>query len=259
MRMVVGIFDSQAGATEAFRHLRSAGIAADKISLLAPGDAAIEEVPTTETEQPGVGTAIGGLMGATGAMAGWTAAQTLLLPGLGLVTATGLAATAVLAGLGAAGGAAIGGAVEESLQHGLPIDELYVYEDALRQGRAVILVETENKEQADQVREIMAAEDAESIDAAREQWWTGLRSAEKAEYETPGRNFGADEEEYRQGFEVAQLPKAGGKPYSEARDYLRECYPRVYEHAPFREGYERGRQYRAKRLKQTPISDLHRH
>ena len=63
MESVVGIFNSFADAKRGAAMLRSLGIADDKMTVLAPhtSETEIEErVPTSDTEQPGMGTALGG-------------------------------------------------------------------------------------------------------------------------------------------------------------------------------------------------------
>ena len=52
---------------------------------------------------------------------------------------------ALLFGLG---GAAVGAALDRNLREGLPKDELYVYEDALRRGKTVVIALGENEEEA---------------------------------------------------------------------------------------------------------------
>ncbi len=242
MRTVVGIFTSRADAERAIRPLRSMGIGEEKINYLAPGASkeALEAVPTTETEQPGMGKALGTVVGGVAGATGATAAASLLIPGIGPVVALGVAAAALL---GAAGGATVGGALENSLSQGLPKDELFVYEDALRQGRTVIVVLAEEGIQANAVRNALAQAGAESLDAARERWWIGQRHAEEERYLTQGRDFEPDERTYRRGFEAALHPATRGKPFEEVREFLRERYPNVYHEEAFRRGYERGQVY----------------
>src|SRR5262249_18031832 len=81
---------------------------------------------------------------------------------------------------------------------------------------------------------VLMEDGAESIDAAREQWWTGLRSAEEAAYNAEGFDFDADEAEFRRGFEVAQLPSVRGKSYAEAINYLAQRYPDAFRRETFR-------------------------
>jgi hypothetical protein len=84
---------------------------------------------------------------------------------------------------------------------------------------------------------------AESLDAARESWWVGLRDSEEKEYAGSGGDFRADEPAYRRGFEAALHPRARGRSYEEDAERLRECFGADCEGAPFRSGYERGRRY----------------
>jgi len=249
MSTVAGIFRSRADAERATENLRSAGIANDHLNLLTPGttDQELEaSVPTTETEQPGMGSAlggtVGGAMGAAGGLTIGAAAASLLVPGVGPVLAAGILGAALLGIGGAAAGAAAGGAMEDSVE-GLPHDELYVYEDALRQGRSVLLVVADDEARAETARGVLTQAGVESIDAARESWWVGLRDAEEEEYGSTGGNFKTDEPIYRRGFEAAQHPQARGKSYEEAGARLRERYTDAYENDAFRRGYERGQNY----------------
>ncbi len=94
----------------------------------------------------------------------------------------------------------------------------------------------------------MAQAGAESIDAARESWWVGLRDAEEAEYSVDGGDFGADEPTFGRGFESALHPRARRRSYDEDAERLRECYGAECAEPAFRRGYERGRRYHAELL-----------
>ncbi|HEY9401153.1 MAG TPA: hypothetical protein VIQ24_00570, partial [Pyrinomonadaceae bacterium] len=144
---------------------------------------------------------------------------------------------------GAAAGMAAGGALEDNIAHGLPHDELFVYEDALRQGRTVVIAQLQDDGQVYDVRAALDAAGAESVDAARESWWIGLRDAEDEDYTGQGRDFKSDEPIYRRGFEAALHPQLRGASYAESAEHLRERYSDAYEHDAFRRGYERGRSY----------------
>src|SRR5688572_5706183 len=209
METIVGIFDSRADAEKAVSTLQGAGIPYENLTLLAPGvsEERIAEVHTTEGEQPGMGKAlgatVGGALGVAGGAQLGAAAASFFIPGVGPVIAAGLLGAAILGIGGAASGAAAGEAMEENLAHGLPRDELFVYEDALRRGRSVVIGFAEDGDVADRGREALAFAGAESIDAARESWWIGLRSAEEEQYTGQGRDFSKDERSYRRGFEAA--------------------------------------------------------
>jgi hypothetical protein len=60
---------------------------------------------------------------------------------------------------------------------------LFVYKDALRQGRTVVVATVNDEREARAAQKIMAGTGAESIDPARKQWWIGLRDVEKEHYQ----------------------------------------------------------------------------
>jgi hypothetical protein len=250
MSTVVGIFNSFADAKRAGAMLHSLGIPENRITVLSPGapESEIEaNIQTTETEQPGMGTAVGGAvggaLGAAGGMEAGLVAASALVPGVGPVFAIGLIGAALLGLGGATVGAAAGTALEESIVPGLPRDELYLYEDALRRGRSVVIALVDSDELADRARAEIGKAGAESIDAAREQWWIGLRDAEEANYSSRGGNFNVDEAAYRLGFEAALHPDRRSTTYDKAIDNLRSKYSDTSALEAFRHGYERGQDY----------------
>jgi hypothetical protein len=250
MEAIAGIFDSRADAERALYGLRSAGIADDRTAFLMPGsgDEAFESaVPITDTEQPGMGKAMGGAVGgAIGVAGGGTlgaAVASLLVPGVGPVIAAGVVGAALLGVGGAATGAAAGAALESGLAEGLSRDELYLYEDALRKGRSIVIAFAEDDDAQDRIHNVLAQAGAESIDAARESWWIGLRDAEAEYYQTNGGDFRSDELLYRRGFEAALNPKRRGRSYEEMASELNETYREAAAEKAFRHGYQRGQDY----------------
>ena len=245
METIVGIFNSRVDGERAVTQLRAAGIPEDKIVLLAPGasEKQLSEVHTTEAEQPGMGKAlgatVGGALGVAGGVPLGAAIASFFIPGVGPVIAAGLLGAAILGIGGAATGAAAGGALEGGLAHGLPHDELYLYEDALRRGRSVVIAFAEDDEVAERGRSALTRTGAESIDAARESWWIGLRSAEEERYTAEGKDFSRDERTYRRGFEAALHPNLRGTSYDEALKTLKQAQ----DDEVFRRGYERGQDY----------------
>jgi hypothetical protein len=245
MENIVGIFDSRTQAEKAVTQLYQAGIPVDRITLLAPGasEAELNAVRTTEAEQPGMGKALGATVGGAIGVAGGAplaaAAASFFIPGVGPVIAAGLLGAAILGVTGAVGGAKAGEALEEGIADGLPHDELYLYEDAIRKGHSVVIAFAEGDEQAEKGRQILAQAGSESIDAARERWWIGLRDAEEEQYAEPDRDFTTDEQTYRRGFEQALHPKLRGKAYDEALKTLKQAQ----DEEAFRRGYERGQDY----------------
>ncbi|MBA3805146.1 MAG: hypothetical protein H0X14_05475 [Acidobacteria bacterium] len=250
MKTISGIFKSRSEAEQAVGQLRALGLAEDHVSLLMPGTTQEQlnaEVPTTETEQPGLGSALGGTVGvaigAAGGMQLGAAVASLFIPGVGPVIAAGIIGAALLGAGGAVAGIAAGGALEDNIAGGLPHDELFVYEDALRQGRSVVIAIAETDEQAEAARETITRAGAESLDAARDEWWVGLRDAEEEEYERQGGDFKGDESAYRHGFEASQHPKGRGRSFDEDAERLQERYGDEYAQASFRRGYLRGQHY----------------
>jgi hypothetical protein len=253
MEAVTGVFRSKEVASGAYAALRRAGFDPDALNLLTPGapEQEVHSVPTSETEQPGLGSAIGGVVGAALGIAGGfelgAVAAAAVIPGVGPVLATGMAAAALLGVGGAFGGAALGSAAEEKSTPGLPADEVFFYEDALRQGRSVMIVLANGKGEADRARELLAEAGAESLDAARDDWWIGLRDAESEHYRALGHNFEQDADTYRAGFEAALQRDVRAYSWDQAADYLKSRYPKIWNSEAFRRGFERGQHYRASR------------
>jgi hypothetical protein len=247
MESVAGIFTSRANADRAISAIKALSIPDERIVLLMPHSAPAEtegQVATTDAEPTGIGEALGGTVGgaigvASGASLG-AAAASLFVPGVGPVLAAGILAAAVLGIGGAAAGMAVGEALEEGIDDGLPHDELYLYEDALRRGRTVIVAFVPDDDAADRVREVLAKAGAESIDAAREDWWLGLRDAEAEHYAAQGRDFQGDEISYRRGFEAALNAKWRGRSYAELATSADQFFADSGTDQAFRLGYERG-------------------
>ncbi len=247
MEAIVGIFRDWQSAQAAAEDLRASGLPQDRINLVTPADpagSARARVSTSDTEQPGMGKAVGGVVGgvagATAGMGLGAAAASLLIPGIGPIAAVGLAAAALFGVGGAVGGVAAGGALENAMSHGIPKDELYLYEDALRKGHSVVFALADNGAQASAVRERLVSAGAETLDAARDDWWTGLRSGEAADYEREGGHFEQDEPVYRRGFQAALHPERRGRSFEEARAALARTDADVADHPAFSRGYERG-------------------
>ena len=251
MTPTIGIFTERAAAEPAVADLRAAGLPPKSIRVLVPGrsDNEVSTLPTSEAEQPGIGKAVGGVVGGavgamTGAELGAAAAATALIPVAGPAIAVGLVGAVLLT----IGGAAVGGAMERTLAEGLPKDELFLYEDALRRGHSIVVVTTADTDEQKRAAEALTAAGAESVDAARKQWWIGLRDAEAVEYKSRGLDFEHDEVTYREGFEGALVVLARGVGERGAVKLLKERYPSTYRTTAFRRGYERGRAYHERRV-----------
>jgi hypothetical protein len=254
MEAITGVFQTREAAERAVADAKTQGIPADKITLLTPGSVdqigkEVQSVAVDTTEQPGMGTAIGALIGGGLGLTGGSLLMALV-PGVGLVTAVGLLGAGILAAAGATVGAAAGGKIEEESTEGLPEDEIFVYEDALRKGRSVVVALTDNASSASAVRELLNREGAESVDAAREQWWIGLRSAEENRYSKSTRSFTEDEKFFRMGFEAAMHSRWRCMEFDQvsaamgtALEDVQRQYPDANVEEPFTRGYERGRDH----------------
>jgi hypothetical protein len=251
MEAVSGVFRSRSDAEHAVGEMRSVGLAEDQVTLLTPGStkADVRSVPTDKAEQPGIGKAIGAVVGGSAGLSGASLLIAAVIPGVGLITAMGLLGELILCAAGASIGAAAAGKLAKSATEGLPADELFVYEDALRKGRSVVIALADDSK-ASLYRELLKVEGAEEVDAAREQWWIGLRHAEDEHYSTLGKNFGEDEKFYRLGFESALHARTRCKEYDQVMgemtaeiQELQLQHPGVNLADAFTRGYERGRDY----------------
>ena len=250
MRTVVGVFKSRSDAERGAAELAPLEISKDKLNILTPEvtEKEIAAVSTVAGEQPGMGAAMGAVVGGAIGIAGGAglapAVASFLVPGVGPVLGIGVLAGTLLGAFafGAVGGATVGAALENDVFQGLPEDELFVYEDALRKGRTVVVVMTEDDE-VDAVRGTLELGGAESVDRAREMWWLGLREVEKERYTAGGANFEKDEHAFRGGFEAALQLRNRNRSYADCYQEPAERDARVDESEAFRRGYERGLQY----------------
>lgn len=245
MKSVAGVFVSRDAAVKAINQLKTIGVEDAQISFLTPEhpEAQLNAVPTTEGEQPGMGPALGAVVGGASGAALGLGLTSLLVPGVGAVAAIGLAAMALFGAGGAVAGAAAGDKLESTLDDGLPKDEIFVYEDALRKGRSVVIVLADD-EMHDTVRDVLESAGTESVDDAREQWWLGIRDAEEQRYSALGNNFEQAEPTYRRGFETALHHDYRGKSFDEVREQLSGKHADHISENSFRAGYEAGEKYR---------------
>jgi hypothetical protein len=248
MKTVAGVFQYEEMAREAASALLRAGFPQDQVNLLCPGSPKeqIHSVPTSDTEQPGVGGAMGGVLGGALGMAGGFelgVGVTALIPGVGPLLAFGLVGAALLGAGGAVGGAFLGKAADDKSTEGVPSDEIFFYEDAVRQGRSVVLLLAADDSEEQRALKVLAEAGAESLDAARKDWWVGLRDTEEEHYRALGHNFELDQDAYRAGFESALRRECRGRTIDEESDILKWSYPDVWDSEAFRRGYERGKVY----------------
>jgi hypothetical protein len=247
MAIVTGVFQSRREAEEVVTDLRAANIDAEHIGFLTPEMTESEleaRARVTDSERPGLGKAmgavVGGAMGTAGGASLGAAAASLIVPGVGPLIAAGVLGAALLGVAGAATGAVAGEATEEFLGEGLPHEDLFVYEDALRRGQSVVVAFVDDEDRA---KEIIRRHGSLDVDELRNNWWQERRSEERQSYQTAGGNFDRDEESYRRGFQAALHAKRRGKPFDEVEQELRNSADEGQLDSAFRQGYERGRRY----------------
>ena len=255
MEAISGVFESRKDAEQAINELKKAGIPDNRIGLVTPGsdsDDLEAGLPVTDTEHPGMGkamgAAVGGAMGAAGGATLGLAAASLAVPGVGPLLAFGMVGAALLGVVGATAGAAVGNEVEEQLGEGVPHEDIYLYEEALRHGRSVIIAYTQTDDESEKAEDVMIGSGAMDLDELRENWWHELRDGERAYYHHDGQDFDRDEESYRRGYEAALHPRRRGKAYTDIEQDLRTAYEDTELDTAFRSGYERGLAHHSKYL-----------
>lgn len=244
MEVVSGMFHFPADATRTADRLRETGIAPERLHLVAAGTSRTDleaSIPIEETEGPGVGTVLGGLVGGVLAL--------LLSPFFvagGPYAAIGRTGATVIVVLGAAIlGMVLGARIERTATRGVPRDDLFLYEEALRRGRSILIATADAPTQAATIRRELRAAGAEPVDAFRTDWWQGLREVERAHYEAgTGRPFADAEPVYRRGYEVALHRAYRGRPYEAVAQEVEARHHGAETRADdFRRGYERGQAY----------------
>jgi len=241
LETIASIFELRAAGELAFADLAKSDFDRENLLLLTADGAAekIDSIPSDEGEQPGMGSAIGGVVGGAVGLAAGAVLSNLVLPGVGPILTLTLSAGGGLGG--AAIGATGGSAAERALSNGLPKDEVFFYEDALRRCRTLVIAMADSDAAADAARSIMERNGAESVDAAREKWWIGIRDVEATLYGSAQEDFAAKEKTYRAGFEAALEPEQRDQAFEAAEGDLRRRYPNLCAEEAFRRGYERGR------------------
>lgn len=153
--ILTGMFRNRDDAERAYQSLRNRGYTNEEINVMMSDktrdewyennpEAAETELGSKALEGTGVGSAIGGTLGAI--IGGIAAIGTnVVLPGLGLVVYGPLAAA--LAGAGAGG--LTGGLVGALIGSGIPEDRAMVYEEGIKNGGVVFGVNPRNNEDTD--------------------------------------------------------------------------------------------------------------
>ena len=243
---VVGVFRKRSSARAALGQLRILGMDQSSAYLASPagGPEELALVPTSAGEQPGMARTFGALLGgALGIASGYVfGASVAGMPAHGIwpTLALGSVVAAALGLLGAAAGGAAGVGVDRMAQDGVPSDELYLYKDALLQGRSVLTYLARTELEGEEARQTFAHAGAESVDWARREQWLGLRDARLQRYVPPVRM--AQPNHFVAGFGAALRRDFRGKLWEQVLYLLAEQY-RDWSEDGFRNGFERGQQF----------------
>lgn len=217
-KTVTRLFDSHTDALAAVRDLKAAGIAEDRISLVASntdnwhdkmGRDSDGDGDSDVAEGAGQGATTGGLIGGgAGLLAGL---GMLAIPGLGPVVAAGwLVSTAVGAAIGAVAGGATGGILGALKDAGHTDEEAHVYAESVRRGGSLVSVRAEDQDAA-RVESLL--QNSHGVDAAsRGQTY---RAAGWQAFDQNARPFSADEAARERGLYGEQRSFAG-QPQTEA-------------------------------------------
>ena len=148
METAIGVFASRDQAEEAVKELKQ-HVPEDSIVFLTRSE---NEAKAIAKELGGF---VGGFVGGAAGMTTALVAATVLLPGIGTVSALGVGAAALLAGAGAGAGtgAAVGSAATHDADAPKPTtaessEDVAFFREVLKEGRSLIVVRTESKELA---------------------------------------------------------------------------------------------------------------
>jgi hypothetical protein len=174
MRVVAGLFDSQAAAERAIQDLRSAGIDASHVSVIARDTDRARDVAHQTGAEVATGAASGAGLGAIlGAAAGWLVGiGALAIPGIGPIIAAGpIAAALGVAGTTAATGAGVGvvagGIVGALTGWGFDESEARAYQAGIEHGDLLLAVETRDDADADRVEDLFTRSGADRVSTGR--------------------------------------------------------------------------------------------
>ncbi len=163
MSNISATFKTKQAAEHTLNKLENIGVNDSQISIIATdetrGKSFNMDENTKMPEGAAAGATIGGLAGTV--LGALSTAAAMTIPGLNLVVAGGI--VSALAGLGA--GAVTGGLIGALTGLGIPEHEAKIYEDEIKNGSVLMVVDTENDEQHDRIEEIFNQEDAYNIAA----------------------------------------------------------------------------------------------
>src|SRR5215212_5445755 len=170
MRVVAGLFNSQAAAERAITELRTAGIDSSRVSVIARDTDRARDVAHKTGAEVTTGAATGaGLGGILGAAAGWLVGiGALAIPGIGPIVAAGpIAAALGVAGTTAAAGAGVGvvtgGLIGALTGWGFSESEAKAYQDGIERGDMLLATDVSDDFDTDRIEDIFERHGAERV------------------------------------------------------------------------------------------------
>jgi len=161
MSKIVGVFESRERAREAIEALEAEGFSEDDLSIVArqqEGQEGGGQDSGDLTADITQGAAWGGGLGALGGLL--AGAGALAIPGIGPI----LAAGPLAAGLS---GAVAGGVAGGLIEMGIPEEAGQQFEEDVKQGRLLAIVETEEDDQVGRVERLLEEYGADEIQSYR--------------------------------------------------------------------------------------------
>lgn len=161
-KTVVGLFQNLSEAENVVSELVEQGVAREEISILGRDESADvrEAVSDRSAATGGAGTGAGAgaaIGGSFGVVAGLAA---LMIPGIGPIIAVG----PIVAGLAGGGiGATAGGLIGALTKAGVSESDAQYYEDAVRRGGVLVLVQCPDVDTADRVTDLMTRHGSSGI------------------------------------------------------------------------------------------------
>jgi hypothetical protein len=149
MPTITKVYDSHGRARKAVNELEAAGIPSSDISLIANQYVSAKYEDGEDASNTATGAGVGAVVGGgAGLLAGL---GLLAIPGVGPIVAAGWLASAAA---GALAGGAAGGMVGALVDAGVPEEHAHVYSEAVRRGRTLLSVRTDDA-RADKARAIL--------------------------------------------------------------------------------------------------------
>jgi len=170
MKVVAGLFESQAMAQRAIEDLRASSVDAGRVSVIARDKDRARDVADQTGAEVATGAATGAGLGALlGGAAGWLVGiGALAIPGVGPIIAAGpIAAALGVAGTTAAAGAGVGvvagGIIGALTGWGFSESEAKAYQEGIERGDLLLAVEMQDNDEYGRVEDIFKRDGGDRV------------------------------------------------------------------------------------------------